>query len=82
MAGFGLAMPTTPMTGTTVNAQSAKTSGYCAADFTNPYVCGNATYSNYPPQYTKWADLSGAPTHSLSRAMPFVVGLNPVLMEP
>ena len=54
---------------------------YCASTFpNNPYVCGATSYT-VPPQYTRWADLSGT-VYNISQAVPFLVGLNPVLLEP
>lgn len=62
------------------NSQNAQQSNYCATTFANPYVCGNTRYSP-PLQYTRWIDLSGT-VRAMSQAVPFVVGLNPVLLEP
>ena len=59
------------------NAQNAKTSGYCAATFTNPYVCGTTPYSP-PPQYQYYEDLHGTVRNVYT--VPFVVGLNPILL--
>jgi hypothetical protein len=57
---------------------------YCLSNFGaspyNPYVCGKTTYT-VAPQYTSWQDLSGA-VHALDTPIPFLIGLNPVLLCP
>ncbi len=57
----------------------AKANDYCTKNFpSNPYVCGNTTYTVLP-QYTAWEDLSGT-TRSISWSVPLPVGLNPILL--
>lgn len=57
---------------------------YCASTFGqppyDPYVCGKTTYT-VPPQFTSWQDLSGQ-VRALNTPVPFLVGLNPVLLCP
>ncbi len=66
---------------TTNSAAAEKNSNYCATNFpNNPYVCGKNGYS-VPPRYTHWQDLSGT-NHNVSESTPFMIGLNPVLLEP
>lgn len=66
------------------NSYSAAAQGktdYCATKFpANPYVCGATTYAP-DPKFTRWVDLSGT-VRAMSQAVPFKVGLNPVLLEP
>jgi hypothetical protein len=64
---------------TTNSAAAQKQTNYCAANFVNPYVCGTTPYSP-AAQYQHWVDLSG--TKRDVYTVPFVVGLNPVLLEP
>ncbi len=55
---------------------------YCVNTYGNPYVCGSTPYT-VPEGYEYWEDLSGT-VHLSSEAnpLPFVVGLNPVLLCP
>jgi hypothetical protein len=55
---------------------------YCANTYGNPYVCGNTPYT-VPGGYEYWEDLSHT-VHLSSEGnpLPFVVGLNPVLLCP
>ena len=65
-----------------VSAQGHST--YCATNFaSNPYVCGDTEYPvSLLSGYNRWEDLSGT-TRNINEMLPhFMIGLNPVKVEP